>query len=72
MKRFEELTYEQKVKSVNYAQKEINELIEMGILLFTKKQTQTEIYDFAHNVAKESFYEDNGEIIRAIFEKEAV
>lgn len=56
MKRFHELTKQQQVVAVNYAESELKSLISLGIIELSKPGDAKQIKEFATIAAEEAWY----------------
>lgn len=56
MKRFHELTKDQQEEAVNYALRELNVCVEMGIIEFPQSVTNDTIKGFAEAAAEDAWY----------------
>ena len=63
MKRFDDLTNQQKVVAILTAEKDLRDCLQLGIIVTDTELSKSEIEDLAAMAAEESDYNDDGVII---------
>jgi hypothetical protein len=59
MKKFNELTIDQQIKAIEYAESEIKDMLKLGIIYFKKAITKTKLKEYALVMAEDALYNEN-------------